>query len=281
MDKSKIKGKLKKERAESKFYNGPEIEFNINDLADSTFKSLLLELDKTAGSPSEYFLTALLASLAGTIGKKAYFGPDKYRIYLNIYALIIGPSSYMYKSTAIRNATSDLQQIQKMLHEKYSSEFEKWQESNQGNDDKKKTPKTPAPRKEYVILPVDATPEKVADILQTQQRGLTTFNEFAGWLKRLQGTHQLGAKELYTELYDNPESYSIARKTAEKDVHIETPVISIVGASTIEWLQDTLHKSDQASGFLARFIVSIRNRNDKPYVPVSYTHLTLPTSDLV
>ena len=256
----KTKDKLKKERAESKFYNGPEIEFNINDLADSTFKKLLLHLDKITGSPTEFPLTALLASLAGTIGKKAYYGPDKHRIYLNIYALIIGPSSYMYKSTAIRNATLDLQQIQKMLHEKYSSEFEKW---NLGDR------KTPAPRKEYVILPVDATPEKVADILQTQQRGLTTFNEFAGWLKRLQGTHQLGAKELYTELYDNPESYSIARKTAEKDVHIETPVISIIGASTIEWLQDSLHNSDQASGFLARFIVSIRNRNDKPYVPIS------------
>jgi hypothetical protein len=262
MDNAKIKDTLKKgkQRGQSIFYSSEEIEFNVNDLEDSTFKKLLLHYDVTTGSPTEYLLTALLVALSGTIGKKAYYGPPKHKIYLNINAVIIGPSSYMRKTTAVKSVTFDIEQIQKTLHENYSREFEKWKEGEKKID---------APRKEYIRLPSDITPEKLAEILQTQQRGLIIFNEFAGWLKRLQGAHQIGAKELFTELYDNPESYSVARKTAEKDIHIETPVISIIGATTREWLLDALHESDQASGFLARFIISIRNRNDKDYTTIS------------
>jgi len=253
----KTKDKLKKERAESKFYNGPEIEFNINDLAPSKFKDMLTYYDVSFHSPTEYLLTSLLVALSGVIGKRAFCGPEKAKIYLNIYAIVIGPSGYMHKSTAMDRVMKDIEKKQEELSEKYSKEYDE----NESSTDKKKLP-----TKEYIRLPSDMTPEKLAEILQTQQRGLIVLSEFAGWLKRLQSNYQLGAKELYTELYDVPESYNIARKTA-KDIHLKNPFISLIGASTIEWLQDSLHNSDQASGFLARFIVSIRNRNDKPYVP--------------
>jgi hypothetical protein len=255
----KTKDKLKKERAESKFYNGPEIEFNINDLAPSKFKDMLSYYDVTTHSPTEYLLTSLLVALSGVIGKRAFYGPEKTKIYLNIYALVIGPSGYMRKSTAMKRVMYDIEKKQKELNEKYSKEYDENESS---------TDKTKPPNKEYIRLPSDVTAEKLAEILATQQRGLIVLNEFAGWLKRLQSSYQLGAKELFTELYDVPESHNIARKTS-KDIYIEDPFISLIGASTIEWLQDSLHNSDQASGFLARFIVSIRNRNDKDYVPIS------------
>jgi len=83
--------------------NDSEIKFDFNKLNDSTFKKILQYYDSISSSPTEYLMTGLLASLSGVIGKKVYFRITKsMKIYLNIWAVIIGKSSIMRKTTALK-----------------------------------------------------------------------------------------------------------------------------------------------------------------------------------
>lgn len=66
---------------------------------------------------------------------------------------------------------------------------------------------------------------------------------------------------------------------SRENVLLERPFLSILGASTIEWFRENINQSDLRAGFLARFLYSIRNSNEKPYIPFLELEDIIPLSE--
>lgn len=242
-----------------------ELRINIDKLNDSTFKKMILYYDSVLLSPVEYTITVLLTALSGVIGKRAYFEFSHIRKYLNVWSVIIGKSSTMKKSTCLNKVLEYVEDINKLLIDDYEL-----RKARSKDDDIK-------PQREYLVYPHDVTPERFTEILCGQDKGIFVYNELGQWLKQFNKGYSGDFKQFLTGIYDIPKQYEVDRKTRE-GVFIERPYVSVVGASTIEWLKAGLESADVSSGFLARFLFSIRNVNDKDFI--SLFDLTNRDSDI-
>lgn len=118
-----------------------------------------------------------------------------------------------------------------------------------------------------IILPNDCTVESLGDILADTDNGLMIHSEFGAFLAQLNRGYAGDAKQFLTTVYDVPPTYKITRATKENKTLIN-PCFSILGASTIEWIRSNSSFNDIYSGFFARFLYSIRNKNDKQPIPL-------------
>jgi len=139
-------------------------------------------------------------------------------IYPNIWLVLIAPSGFMRKSASLRLGKRLL------AHS---------------------VPKA--------LLPDDWTPEKLASILQDSPAGLLTISEFTRILAMLERDYNLGSKEMLTELYDSPAEWVVERQKTRKRI-IENAAVSLLGATTSDWLEDRVKSKDLRGGFLARFL---------------------------
>jgi len=103
------------------------------------------------------------------------------------------------------------------------------------------------------ILSDDATPEKLARILQDNPAGLLTVSEFTRLLAMLSKEYNAGMMQMLTELYDSPATWTMERQSSAK-VTIENVSISMLGATTLDWLQGKAEQKHLRGGFLARFL---------------------------
>ena len=229
-----------------------EIKFDVSKLKDSTFKKMIQYKDSITSAPIEYILLGTITSLSGAIGKNAYFEiADYIRIYLNCYGVIIGKSTISRKTTAIDLTKKELSIISEREYKKYTEE-----------NDKENT----SPRK-YILIPQDSTVESLADILSNSERGYLVHSEFGSLLAQLNRKYAGDSKQFLTSIYDVPITYEITRMSRESKL-LTRPCLSILGASTIDWVKEYSKESDLRTGFFARFLFAIRNTNDKPYIPL-------------
>lgn len=142
----------------------------------------------------------------------------------------------------------------------------------------KKQMQAAAPKRKYFLFPNDVTVESLSDILSYSNRGLVVHSEFGSLLAQLNKGYAGDAKQFLTTVFDVPESYEISRVT-KGNIVIERPFISVLGASTIDWLKENSSASDLRTGFLARFLFSIRNKPDKPFIPLLDLHTLTKQSD--
>jgi len=103
------------------------------------------------------------------------------------------------------------------------------------------------------ILADDFTPEKLASILQDNAAGLLVVSEFTRLLDMLNRDYNAGLRQMLTELYDSPDKWVIERRK-EKKRCIENAAISLLGATTLDWLEERVKARDLRGGFLARFL---------------------------
>ena len=240
-----------------------EIRFDITKLNASNFKRMVQYYDSISISPVEYLLTGTLAALSGAIGKSVYFSiTSSMKVYLNVWAVLIGKSTIMRKTTALNLVTEDLQRIHTKNYNRYLRDLEEYE--NMSKEEKKKAVK---PKRSYFLFPSDSTVESLAQILSESKRGLLLHSEFGSFLQQLNRGYSGDAKQFLTNLYDNPLSYEISRTTRENTILVR-PFISILGASTIDWVRENSTDVDLRSGFFARFLYAIRNVPDKEFIPL-------------
>jgi len=242
--------------------------FDITKLSDSNFKKLITYYDSISISPIEFLITGTLTALSGAIGKQVYFDiTDSLRIYLNVYAVIIGMSSISKKTTAINTVKKEIERISNTDYNNYKRELQDYQRQKE-NSKQDKTDLS-EPIRNYLLLPSDSTIEALTDILSKSKRGLIVHSEFGGFLQQLNRSYSGDSKAFLTSIFDVPESYEISRAT-KQNVLIERPYVSILGASVIDWIKENSSPSDLRSGFFARFLFSIRNKPDlnKRHIPI-------------
>jgi hypothetical protein len=189
------------------------------------------------------------------------------KIHLNIWAVIIGKSSIMRKTTALNTVKEDLQRIETQNYKIYKNDLTKWKNDFEKNKSIKEFFDEPKPERKYVLFPNDSTIESLSEILSKSQRGLLAHSEFGSFLAQLNRGYSGDSKQFLTTIFDIPESYEVSRATKE-NTYLESPYLSIIGASTIDWVKENSTDADLRTGFFARMIFSIRNIPDKPFIPI-------------
>ena len=157
---------------------------------DGFFRRYIEWAEPVTDAPIDFHVAASLA-LAGTVvGRKIWLERGHGRLYPNVWALILAPSSFFRKSTCISQAEHLL-----------------WDY-----------------RDGYYLLPNEATPEKFIDNLVEKPTGLLRHKEFAGFLGQLERSYMLGFKEFLTEVFDCPRRYTRTLRGSADPIVIENPV---------------------------------------------------------
>lgn len=173
----------------------------------------------TTDAPHIFHLGVGVAILGAALGNNVRIPSwARQEIYPNVWLVLIAPSGFMRKSASLRLGKGLLS---------------------------RSVPKA--------LLPQDWTPEKLTAILQDNPAGLLTISEFTRILAMLERDYNLGSKEMLTELYDSPAEWVVERQKSKKRV-IENAAISIMAATTLDWLEDRVKSKDLRGGFLARFL---------------------------
>lgn len=170
----------------------------------------------TSDAPRVYHVACALATVAAAVENKVYlpFGGD--RIFPNIWALILGPSSFFRKSSSISKAKRVVNRV---------------------NPD--------------ALLPDEFSREALLKRLSTRAQGLLTYSEFSGALATFGKDYMSGTKELLTDLYDCPAQYT--RVVGQNEFKAAGVCLSILAASQTGWFLEKLKGGDVRGGFLARF----------------------------
>jgi hypothetical protein len=128
---------------------------------------------ETSDAPRVYHVAAGLTVIAAAVENRIYLPFGGERNYPNIWALILGPSSFFRKSTCIAKAR-----------------------------------KTLAKANPDALLPDEFSREALLKRLSVRAQGLMTYSEFSGALATFGKDYMSGTKELLTDLYDCPATYS-------------------------------------------------------------------------
>jgi hypothetical protein len=153
----------------------------------------------TSDAPRVYHVASGLVGIAACVEQRAWltFGGDQ--IYPNLFAIILGPSSFFRKSSSLSKGRKTL---------------------SRANPD--------------ALLPDEFSRESLVKLLATRSQRLLTFSEFSGFLAHVSRDYMSGTKELLTDLYDCPETYT--RVVGREEFRASNLCLSILAASQTGWL---------------------------------------------
>lgn len=181
-------------------------------------------------------LFGALSVLGAAVGRKCWYQDDYRRLWPMLNLLLIGPSG-IGKSTAIELNKTLLQQLD------------------------------PQDKPQFIIG--SATPEKLHEDLVIRPHAIVYASELANFFNRQR--YMEGMIPYVTELLD---CRPIERRTVSGNVqHIEAPETTIIGGSTLEWLQEALPDNAIGGGFLPRFLI-VKEDHRRQRVPNPSTALS-------
>jgi hypothetical protein len=233
-DEDWAKDLLKRKSRKSRRPKMPDDEFDLNSMWPSSgFLKEYVDYAQTLTDSPDQFHCATALTIMGTVTQRKVFywmGSDK--IYPNFYACLVAPSSIYRKSTAIKIGIRMLCKMNRQL-----------------------------------LLPREFSTESMVNHLSTHPHGLFAFSEIAELLDQFKRSYSEGMLALLTDFYDCPDLYE--RKTLQKGMQsIRHPFISILGASTVDWLNNYMQVNQAEGGFWPRFLFfSARQRKPLMEVP--------------
>lgn len=168
-------------------------------------------------APHAYHLFAGLTCLAVALGRRIWLPYGSQLLYPNLYVCLLGPSALARKSTVIGIAREVL------------GRFE-----------------------EHAVLPDEFSPERLYKLLAAHPAACLLWSEFGAFLRYAERSYMLGMKEALTQLYDCPPVFR--RALQSETVEVKAPTLSILTASTPEWLLANMREVDLLGGFFPRFL---------------------------
>lgn len=190
--------------------------------------------EPTTEAPRQYHVATALAVLSMAIGREAWIELAG-RLHLNLYVLILGPSTQTRKSTAMRFGEVTLRRAAK-LH--------------------------PGSFEESWLLPSGTlSGEAVIERLDRENRAMLRLDEFGRLLAGAKAkSYMADLKEVFTEVYG---CWSPGRLTREKSTQAGPCFLTITAVTTRSRFEEEITAEDVASGFLGRFLLIYAHAADK------------------
>lgn len=184
---------------------------------DSWFADYV-ELYPTCEAPNSYLLFAAMSMMGAALGRKCWYSQDFRKLWPMLNLLLIGPSG-VGKGTAIHLC-------HKLLEAMPAGE-----------------------RPQFIIG--GATPERLHEDLVPNPHAIIYAAELANFFNRQK--YMEGMIPYVTELLDYE---PVEKRTRSGGILcIPEPSVTVVGGSTVDWLQGALPDNAVGGGFLPRFLV--------------------------
>ena len=191
--------------------------------AGSWFRDYLT-LWPTTEPPRSYILFAGMSMLGAALGRQVHMKVDVHTVWPMMNLLLIGPSG-IGKSTSL---------VDIALHHLISG------------------PEAPLELVDRPqVISGKATKEKLHEDLVINSHAIVMASELANFFSKEK--YMEGMIPYVTELLDCKPT-SVRTKSGNLQT-VQEPTVTVVGGSTVEWLQGQLPDSAAAGGFLARFLI--------------------------
>lgn len=161
---------------------------------------------------------------------RVYYQFGDMRIFPNIWMILVAPSSFYRKTTAIQVAINIMKSVD-----------------------------------ENIMLPNEFSPEALLPVLQERPYGSFFFSEFKTLAKILEKEYMSYAESLLTTLYDVPPVYT--RQLRKESFQMKYPCVSLLSATTINWFISSLKEDDIAGGYLPRYMIIPGKVKERWFIP--------------
>lgn len=198
-----------------------------------------LELHEGSEVPDMFTVWCGLTVISAAVGRKVWMDMEFFKIFPNLYTVLIASSGRCRKSTAIRMG-------EKVLHE--------------------------ASRVQGVSLNIISqkiTPEGLVEALQDEEAGdpgtgIIIASELSTFLNRR--SYEMGMGTILVDLFDCSDIPFEYRTKARGVETIDQPCIILLGASTTDWLRDAVPIEAVGGGLTSR-IIFVFQKEPKNLVP--------------
>jgi len=180
-------------------------------------------------SPPDFHLWTAISMIATALGRRAYIQRGHWKLYPNMYIILVGESALTHKSTAINLGMSLLKAAMKDKLYKYAQKL---------------------------------TPQYFAHRLALQYEEYKCGEAFieSSELSILLGQAKLDDTilKLLTDLWDCPEEREIGTIIRGTDILREV-CVNILAGTTLEWFKSSLPEESLSAGFFSRLLLVPRN----------------------
>lgn len=173
-----------------------------------------------AEPPEAYVLFSAMSVFGGCMGRKIWIEQDEHEaLYPMLNCLLIGPSG-IGKSTSIRMGLKLMDQMSDSLKPQ--------------------------------VIKGKSTKEGLHEDLEKNPHSIVVASELANFFSKER--YDEGKIPYITQLLDYEPEAHVRTKSGGRRV-VTNPSVTIIGGSTVEWLQDQLPATATAGGFLPRFLI--------------------------
>lgn len=169
-----------------------------------------------------------LVMIATVLNRKVWIAQGDSEVYPLLWMMLIAESGFNRKSYSMRTGSNILRQMPN----------------------------------NYLIATDYSSQEKFLECLSKKSQGLMVIGEFKRFMGMLNKDYMGGMQGMITELFDCDSEYR-KQTTKQGEMVISAPFVSILCASTPEWLISSIKNDDLAGGFLPRFLIFRAPRKTK------------------
>lgn len=176
-------------------------------------------------APELFHVAAALSCIATALNRLTWLDNGAHRLYPNLYIALVAGSTWMRKSTVLKEAEDFLGRLGENHNDPYRFSLDMPQTIN------------------------------AIGLWTENPRGLITHDEIGGWLKSSeQLSFMAGVKTTLKEIHDCPPVFVKSFRGEGKSIRLEKPYINLLSATTWDWFAEAVIGSDIGSGFLPRFM---------------------------
>lgn len=169
-------------------------------------------------TPPIFNMTGILVAMSAVLSQRVYVNRLEGRVMPNLWAILIGYSSYSRKTTAQRLTLNVV------------------------------------PENAIYRCPEDTTPEKLIEIMSEEDRILLIKDEIGGMFDRSSREYMKGFKDLLLEAYEGfPHGYT--RKLRKESFEIKDIYFVLYGGTTISRIMKTMSVEDVEIGLIPRMLM--------------------------
>jgi hypothetical protein len=177
----------------------------------------------TTDAPIQFHVFVCLTLMGTVLGRRVWLQDGAQPLYLNLFTLLLAPSSLYRKSTTVAHGQDVIRDLEAR-----------------------------ADRSTRLLFPNQFTPESFLEILKDQPEGLLVVDEFRSFLDGMKRDYNAGLRELFMSLYDGR---GVHRKIRSAEFRIEHPCVSILGACATSWFVEATKQGEIRSGFYPRLVM--------------------------
>lgn len=193
--------------------------------------------------PGSYHFWTAMTLLSTSVQRQSWLSKGIYRVYPNLYVVLVAPSGKCRKTGAIRTGAEIAQELDyaNVIADKTTPEalLEALQVSS------KVTPNPGGTGGQ--IIPVDST-------------GYIRATEMSTFLNK--ATYSSGMITILTDLFDCPDKFRYLTRT-KQPVELENVFITMIAGTTPEWLATNLPEAAFEGGFMSRVIWVVKHWRDR------------------